>query len=80
MDKSHKLRSGVSNTPPATNYMTYNLDKLLLGLLGSTDLVNIWWDSPNINFGLDTPNQWFNSSSQVKHTTVVDYIVGMSQK
>lgn len=39
--------------------MTYDLDEMLLEILGSKELVAQWWDSPNRAFGEDTPEQVF---------------------
>lgn len=48
----------------------YNLDELLLSLLGSQDLVDKWWNSDNTYFQGDTPEQVFRSNPQ----QVINYI------
>ena len=48
----------------------YNLDELLLSLLGSQDLVDKWWNSDNTYFHGDTPEQVFRSNPQ----KVINYI------
>ena len=52
--------------------MTHNLDELLLSMLGSHELVQQWWASPNRAFGGDTPQQWWNDPDL--HVQVVSYI------
>ena len=52
--------------------MTHNLDELLLNMLGSHELVQQWWNSPNTAFGGDTPQQWFQD--QALQAQVVSYI------
>ncbi len=51
--------------------MEYNLDEMLLAMLGSQELVNKWWSSPNKAFDLLTPQQAFNSNPE----WVVAYIL-----
>lgn len=44
-----------------------DLDEMLLGLLGSPQLVKRWWQSPNLAFDLQTPDQvWSNDPDQVR--------------
>ena len=52
--------------------MTNNLDELLLAMLGTKDLVDTWWQSPNHAFGYMTPQQAFDCELTRSH--VVAYI------
>jgi hypothetical protein len=54
--------------------MTNNLDDMLLAVLGSNELVNKWWSSPNRMFGYDTPEQAFRD----RPNNVVMYISRMT--
>ena len=54
--------------------MDYDLDELLLSLLGSKELVDKWWNSPNRMFGYDTPQQAFRD----RPDNVVWYISRMA--
>jgi hypothetical protein len=53
--------------------MTYDLDEMLLAMLGSKELVEKWWNSPNRAFGYDTPEQAFRD----RPNNVVMYISRM---
>lgn len=60
--------------------MTKNcLNKMLYAMLGNNDLVFRWWDSPNRNWNLSTPNQIWNESDEGKRE-VIQYILGHLQK
>jgi hypothetical protein len=48
------------------------LNKILFALLGSQELVNRWWESPNKAFDMKTPNEVWNSGEQQK---VRDYLL-----
>lgn len=37
-----------------------DLDRMLISLLGSTTLVDQWWKSQNLAFGLLTPEEMFD--------------------
>ena len=52
--------------------MTYNLDEILLALLGSSDLVESWWASPNKAFDGDIPDDIFHSDRRAE---VIRYIL-----
>jgi hypothetical protein len=52
--------------------MTNDLDEILLALLGSKELVDAWWNSPNQHFKLDTPQQAWNTDPKA----VAAYILG----
>ena len=47
------------------------LDKALLSLEGSKELVNKWWRSPNKNWGGDTPEAIY----LLKPDDVINYIL-----
>lgn len=53
--------------------MTYDLDEMLLDILGSRELVHSWWNSSNRVFGGDTPEQAFRD----RPNNVVMYISRM---
>ena len=53
--------------------MEYNLDTILLSLLGSRELVERWWATPNKAFDGDIPDDIFHSD---RHSEVVKYILG----
>lgn len=47
-------------------------NEILMSLIGSEELVNTWWESPNYSFGLKTPNSlWYNDREQ----EVINYIL-----
>lgn len=46
---------------------------MLLSLLGSQELVDSWWQSPNKYFGYDTPQQAWNTEPE----KVTDYIMNI---
>jgi hypothetical protein len=48
------------------------LNKILLALLGSQELVIRWWDSPNKAFDMKTPNELWESGEK---ETVKDYLI-----
>lgn len=48
------------------------INKILLSLLGSDQLVKAWWKSPNYAFDLKTPEILWQEGDQRK---VVDYIL-----
>ena len=48
------------------------LDRLLMPLLGTEELVERWWQCPNRAFDNDTPISTYNSNPQ----RVVNYILG----
>ena len=47
------------------------LDKLLAALLGDEDLVDKWWNSPNLAFKAQTPEELIQVHPQI----VVNYIL-----
>lgn len=48
----------------------YDLDQVVLALVGSTELVNQWWHGANTAFGGDTPYQVFRSEPE----RVIEYL------
>ena len=52
--------------------MEYNLDNILLRLLGSRELVERWWATPNKAFDGDIPDDIFHSD---RRGEVVKYIL-----
>lgn len=52
------------------------LNIMLFTLLGSDDLVNRWWENPNLAFEDKTPNQMCEEDEQ----QVIDYILSYLQK
>lgn len=51
--------------------MEYNLDRLLFQMLGSQELVELWWSSPNKAFDGDIPDDIFHSDRRAE---VISYI------
>jgi len=49
---------------------------MLFAMLGSDDLVNKWWESPNLAFESKTPNQMYEEDEQ----QVIDYVLSYLQK
>lgn len=47
------------------------LNLILLTVLGSTDLVEKWWNSSNKEFGLNTPREIFDKEPK----RVIEYIL-----
>ena len=54
----------------------YNLDEILLQLLGSRELVERWWATPNKAFDWDIPDDIFHSD---RHGEVVKYILQFAE-
>jgi hypothetical protein len=52
------------------------LNIMLFAMLGSDDLVNKWWESPNLAFESKTPNQMYEEDEQ----QVIDYVLSYLQK
>ena len=52
------------------------LNIMLFTMLGSDDLVNRWWESPNLAFEDKTPNQMYEEDEQ----QVIDYVLSYLQK
>lgn len=52
------------------------LNIMLFAMLGSDDLVNKWWESPNLAFENKTPNQMYEEDEQ----QVIDYVLSYLQK
>ena len=52
-----RIINGLSlrESPTVNQLIDPKLNKVLLALLGSQDFVNTWWTSPNLGFGLKTP-------------------------
>lgn len=50
------------------------INQQLLTILGRMDVVNQWWNSPNIEFNLQTPNDLFNSG-QKGQCAVLAYVL-----
>ena len=48
------------------------LNRLLISLLGKEELVDKWWDSPNLAFESKTPKEMFALQPQ----RVINYILG----
>lgn len=48
------------------------LNKILLALLGSQDLVSRWWESRNKAFDMKTPNELWESGEQ---ETIREYLI-----
>ena len=48
-------------------------DALLLALLGSRELVQRWWHSPNLNWQLETPENIFKNNPQQVYTYLLAY-------
>lgn len=53
----------------------YDLDKMLLGLLGDHELIDVWWNSPNKAFEYNTPQQMWQPDT---YSQVVKYIYAMA--
>jgi hypothetical protein len=51
-------------------------DEALLAMLGSEEMVNKWWKSPNAYFGLETPYSIWRQRPQ----TVANYILIQLQR
>lgn len=51
--------------------MEFDLDKILLEMLGSQELVERWWATPNEAFNGDIPDDIFHSNRRVE---VISYI------
>ena len=47
------------------------INKHLMGLLGSKELVEKWWDSPNKNWDLKTPREVYEQNGE----EVFDYVI-----
>lgn len=52
------------------------LNIMLFAMLGSDDLVNKWWESPNLAFENKTPNQMYDEDER----QVIDYVLSYLQK
>jgi hypothetical protein len=52
------------------------LNIMLFAMLGSDDLVNRWWESPNLAFENKTPNQVYEENQR----QVIDYVLGYLQR
>ena len=50
------------------------INKYLFAMLGSTELVARWWDSPNKAFGSKTPEEVYD----VDPDKVLSYVIGAS--
>jgi uncharacterized protein (DUF2384 family) len=53
--------------------MEYNLDSILLAMLGSRELVERWWSTPNKAFDDEIPDDVFHSAER---NQVIKYILG----
>lgn len=53
-----------------------SLDKILIILLGSDELVKKWWKSPNTAFNNKTPNQQYEEDSNIVTVYVVTQTTG----
>lgn len=53
--------------------MIDDLDKILLALLGSKELVTKWWNSPNKYFNLDTPQQVWHTDPKSVAAYILDH-------
>jgi uncharacterized protein (DUF2384 family) len=51
------------------------INQILLSLLGSQELVQKWWSSPNKAFDNEIPDDLYHSDM---HNVVVKYILAMS--
>jgi hypothetical protein len=47
------------------------LDKVLLSLVGTSDLIEVWWNSPNKAFNMSNPWEVYNSADRL---SVINYI------
>ena len=52
-------------------YDRETLDIMLINILGSTELLSIWWGGQNKAFGYKTPEEVYTANPQ----KVVDYIL-----
>ena len=52
------------------------LNVCLFAMLGNDDLVNRWWESPNLAFENKTPNEVYEKNEQ----QVIDYVLSYLQK
>lgn len=50
-----------------------DLDEILLSLLGSRELVDNWWNSPNEHFKLDTPQQVWATDPKAVAAYILDH-------
>lgn len=55
-------------------YVKSQLDRYLLGLLGSVSLVDQWWHSSNKSFAGKTPMETYHSGEKGR-VMVADYII-----
>ena len=53
-----------------------DLNTCLFAMLGSDELVNKWWESPNLAFENKTPNEVYEENEQ----QVIDYVLSYLQK
>lgn len=51
------------------------LDKFLLSLLGSEELVHKWWNSPNKAFDMKTPQEVFDRDKDEVKAYVIKQLV-----
>jgi hypothetical protein len=54
------------------------LNDVLYSMLGSTTLVNRWWDGQNYHFNMSTPNEVWESSDEGK-LEVAKYILSHAE-
>lgn len=49
------------------------VNNILLGLLGSEEFINQWWNSPNANWQFKTPEEvWSTKAGQIE---IVNYLL-----
>lgn len=58
------------------NSIKRKLNVCLFAMLGNDDLVNSWWESPNLAFENKTPNEMYEENEQ----QVIDYVLSYLQK
>lgn len=49
-----------------------DIDRLLLSAVGDKRIVRIWWDAPNYQFGLKSPNDIFHKDGGPQ--IIFDYV------
>jgi hypothetical protein len=53
----------------------YTINKHLYAMLGSSDLVNMWWSRPNLHWNGATPISVYDEGRQKE---ILDYVLTMS--
>ena len=54
-----------------------DINRYLIGMIGRTELVDAWWDSPNKAFDLKTPDEIYQVDAEGRKR-VYEYVLGCS--